>query len=588
MIIIQGRTHAPQDIEQTVEQVNLSIRQTGFTAAFTVEIEDEPRLVIVAEVERRYHQRQQASNRTRKDRRQPTHHSSVHQPLDIEDVIAGIRHSVSQYHNLSVYAVVLLRADAMPKTRGKIQREVCRANFLAGKLESIAESRLVSRDDSPSHLPTSQTHELLQWLRSDLSQRVHSGESDILLELSHRGLLTLQLPVQSGGLGFNHHDTLQVLQQLGAIDISLALFVVRSGMGVTLDHYPKLSIAALCLGGMKRCAQLMVNEPLDHPVMLMRLSELTMAIAAVEALVNQMGTLLDQDESIPSALYFAGKAAAPEFFWQAASWIPQPQMLKDANLLRRFDTSIETLYPILGAEVIHHGNDLYQFLRDKLQAPGIAENLRTAAFQIHARYANSIGRFASLFAATQWAESVIGEVTTWAILWAAVGRALDATPSRALQQAFTWAQLQFEHRLFQALIPMPTEMVLATADEMVTTIADYSGAIGGAAEHQSLGFAVGGAKHPTAAIPRSVQTWITQWIAQRLGIDSQIIHPQQPLSEYGVDSMIAIELMQDLGSWFPHSLQLDAKLVEHFPTLGSLASHLDVRINQHLVDRDED
>jgi hypothetical protein len=584
MITLQGRTYAPQDIEQTVEQVNPSIRQKGYTAAFTVEVDAEPRLVIVAEVERRYHQRQQTSNRIRSDRRQPSPHSPVHQPLDIEDIIAGIRQSVSEYYQIPVYAVVLLRAEAMPKFQGEAKRQACRTHFLSGTLESIAESRLVSQEDSPSHLPTGQTHELLQWLRSDLSRRVDSGESDVLLELGHRGLLTLQLPVQSGGLGFNHHDTLQVLQQLGAIDASLALFVVRSGMGVTLPHYPKLSIAALCLGGMKRCAQVLTNEPIDHPVMVVRLSELTMAIATVEALVNQMGALLDQEEMMPPALYFVAQIAAPEFFWQAASWMQSPQMLKDASLLRQFETTPEILSTVLGARTIHHGDELYLFLREKLRAPGIAENLRTAVFQIHDRYSHSHGRFADAATAIQWAEQVIGEVTTWAVLWAAVGRALDAKPSRSLQQAFTWAQLQFEHRLFQALIPMPTEMVLASADDLVATVTDYAQTVGDLGEQQILSHG----NRSSSAVQRSVQTWIAQWIAQRLGIDSHLIHPLHPLADYGVDARVAVELMRDLGTWFPHSLQLDAKLVEHFPTLGSLASHLDVRINQHLVDRDDD
>jgi hypothetical protein len=584
MITIQGRTYAPQDIEQTVEQVNPSIRPSGYTAAFTVEVDAEPRLVIVAEVERRYHQRQQTSNRIRSDRRHASPHSQVHQPLDIEDIIAGIRQSVSDYHHLSVYAVVLLRAGAMPKVSADQKREACRTHFLSGSLESIAESRLVSQEDFPSHLPTGQTHELLQWLRSDLTQRVDSGESDVLLELGHRGLLTLQLPVQSGGLGFNHQDTLQVLQQLGAIDASLALFVVRSGMGVTLPHYSKLSIAALCLGGMKRCTQGLTNEPIEHPLMVMRLSELTMAIAAVESLVNQMGALLDQEEIIPPALYLVCKTMAPEFFWQAASWMQSPQMLKDANLLRRFETPIDTLSTMLGARVIHHGDELYLFLREKLRAPGIAENLRTAALQIYDRYSHSQGRFADASTAVQWAEHVIGEVASWAILWAAVGRALDAMPSRSLQQAFTWAQLQFEHRLFQALIPMPTEMVLASAEDLVATVTNYAKTVGDIGEHPAFS-----QRHSSsAAVQRSVQTWIAQWIAQRLGIDAHVIHPLHPLTNYGVDARVAVELMRDLGTWFPHSLQLDAKLVEHFPTLGSLASHLDVRINQHLVDLDED
>jgi len=652
----------PQNIEQTVERVNASIRQPGFTAAFTVEIGGDARLVIVAEVERRYRQSQpEEQAETWGDRRQsnPDDHVPVHQPLDIEDIIAGIRYSVAKHHDLPVYAVLLLRAGIMPlMPDGRIDRGICRESFLAGTLEAIAESRLIINETndqadsvnrpaqagvnatSEGHLTPSKDHSkeasdrsvevILQGLRSLRMPAQNRDISPLVTDLGQRGLLGMQIPTQYGGLGFDHCSTLRVLQQLGAIDLSLALFTsIHNALGVyPIMHYSsvatrqellpllatgqelavfalmeegsdsfsptiiskaiangrgdwqlwgkkiwsspeaswtpgifnifvqqvdaqgnpqgmagfvvrdslhherigtlrntlflegdtvssdqrlskvgagmdiaqnvmqhhRLSIAAVCLGGMKRCAQITIqatqhttsaDQPFDHPVTLMGLSEMTLAIAAVESLVSHLGLLLDQGYPIPMEAYLACKTSAPEFFWKSADNLVKflgerrdvLEILQDARMLRMVEGSTETLNSLLGEQVIYDGDALHQFLCHELYAPDIAEALKTAAFQIHDRYTQFPGRFTPP-AASQWADGAIGAIATWAILWSAVGRALNATPSPLLQQTFNWAQLQFEHRLFQALIPMPTEVTLSTAEEMIGEVAHYRAAIG--------------------------------------------------------------------------------------------------------------
>jgi alkylation response protein AidB-like acyl-CoA dehydrogenase/acyl carrier protein len=737
----------PQTIEQTVERVNASIRQPGFTAAFTIEIEAEPRLVIVAEVERRYRRSQpEEQAETWGDRRQTNSDDQppVQQPLDIEDIIAGIRHSVSAHHDLQVHAVVLLRAGIMPMLpNGQVDRDACREKFLAGTFEVIAESRLiVNPADAAPTRRTDLSEDFLESLLEELSAHRASFQTGdrfrLIASLGEQGLLGMQIPVHYGGLELNHANTLRVLQQLGAIDIPLALFVSihnalgvypimhyasratrqellpllatgqeqaafavleagsdsflptvaakaiangqgdwqlwgkktwssppshssprifnifaqqvdaqgnaqgvtgfvvraslrqeRSGIlnnalylegatvraeqrlskiGVGIDiaqnamQYHRMTIAAVCLGGMKRCAQLIVDatrqtiisedQPFDHPVTLMGLSETTLAIAAVETLVTHIGQLLDQGYPVPMEAYLACKTSAPEFFWKSADNLVQflgeridtLQILQDARMLRMVEGSTETLNSMLGEQVIYDGDALHQFLTHELQAPGIAENLRTAAFQIHDRYASFGGRFTEL-AASQWSDGAIGALATWAILWASVGRALNATPSPLLQQAFNWAQLQFEHRLFQALIPMPSEVTLASAEELLAEVAHYGDTIG---ELSDLPMPAPESGSDRAPADRSIQTWVMSWIGKRLGIDSKSVDPQCSLAEYGLDSIMAGELIQDLGSWFPDSLQLDAHLIWNFPTIGSLASHLDVRLNQRLVDQDGD
>ena len=78
--------------------------------------------MIVAEVERHYLPRRD-------------------QPADVQEVIQSIKRAVAKYHELGVYAVVLLKPGGIPKTSsGKMQRSACRANFLAGSLNTIEKS----------------------------------------------------------------------------------------------------------------------------------------------------------------------------------------------------------------------------------------------------------------------------------------------------------------------------------------------------------------------------------------------------------------------------------------------------------------
>jgi acyl-CoA synthetase (AMP-forming)/AMP-acid ligase II len=129
LVIIDGRNHYPQDIELTVEQSHPALRP-GCCAAFSVDVAGEERLIVLAEVDRRYQSER-------------CHHgvTSGFDPerrvmLNVETVVKTIRRSVAEDHAVGVYAVVLLKAGSIPKTSsGKIQRHACRASFLDDALE---------------------------------------------------------------------------------------------------------------------------------------------------------------------------------------------------------------------------------------------------------------------------------------------------------------------------------------------------------------------------------------------------------------------------------------------------------------------
>lgn len=116
MIIIRGRNHYPQDIEETVAQSHEAL-QSGSGVAFAVEVNGEERLVVVQEIKRAY-------LRT----------------ANLEEVLGNVRQAVVQVHQLQIHATLLLKPGALPKTSsGKVQRRACREAFLHNRLAPLNE-----------------------------------------------------------------------------------------------------------------------------------------------------------------------------------------------------------------------------------------------------------------------------------------------------------------------------------------------------------------------------------------------------------------------------------------------------------------
>ena len=74
---------------------------------------------------------------------------------------------------------------------------------------------------------------IINWLQGFARNRLDSAEADerryippnVFLELGSQGLLGLQVPVSLKGLGLTTLEAMRVMEQLGAIDLSLAACV---------------------------------------------------------------------------------------------------------------------------------------------------------------------------------------------------------------------------------------------------------------------------------------------------------------------------------------------------------------------------
>jgi acyl-CoA synthetase (AMP-forming)/AMP-acid ligase II len=137
LIIMAGRNLYPQDIERTVEECHPALRPTC-CAAFSVEVDGQEQLVILAEVEPRY--KPERDIKTRPSQDETAHHQAAaeerHPLLDAGALLRAIRQVVAEEHDAHAYAVMLLKAGSLPKTSsGKVQRHACRNSFQAGSLE---------------------------------------------------------------------------------------------------------------------------------------------------------------------------------------------------------------------------------------------------------------------------------------------------------------------------------------------------------------------------------------------------------------------------------------------------------------------
>ena len=114
LIIVRGQNYYPQDLEFTAERTDQRL-SPGCSAAFSIEISGEERVVLVQEI------RSSAS------------------VADLQGVMEQIRGAIFQEYELTLHEIVLIKARTIPKTgSGKIQRKACKAKYLNSELEVIA------------------------------------------------------------------------------------------------------------------------------------------------------------------------------------------------------------------------------------------------------------------------------------------------------------------------------------------------------------------------------------------------------------------------------------------------------------------
>ena len=112
VIIIRARNHYPQDIEQSAEEAHPAVLPG---AAFAVETDEgDEELVVVHQIDRQF------------------------RSANMDEIVRAIRRAIVEQHELDPHAIVLIRQTSLPITSsGKVQRALCREQYLAGELKIV-------------------------------------------------------------------------------------------------------------------------------------------------------------------------------------------------------------------------------------------------------------------------------------------------------------------------------------------------------------------------------------------------------------------------------------------------------------------
>ena len=757
LVIVNGRNIYPQDVEMLVEEV-AGFLEPNRCAVFGVDDGGQERLAIVLEADRRL---------VRIARRGRGDTASLAQ---LDALVARIRSAVASRFGTTVERLVLVRPGSFPRTSsGKVQRALCRALAAREELDVVYAARdqhprrrgSDGRDPGAAEQSRRTAAEMRDWLRRWAPRRLDSRMMDerrsmpphVLLDLGNHGFLGMQAPVALGGRALATGDLLRLMEQLAAIDLTLATAVgVHNGLGLrpvlrfaperlraavaphlaggrqlaafaltepaaganplamrtraqrcpggwrlsgdkhliglanwagwitvvarALDEqgvalgtvalllpddapglsqeaealtmgmramvqnglrfddvfvpdthvlgrpgagmevardamaFARLGIGALCVGGMKRCAQLMLRYAsrrevaggrlLEHPVTLARLDGLTGAIGALEALVRALGACDERggahgahegqggahgahdgqggahgaSRGLPQEACMACKCVASELLWEAADMLMQmlggrgylepnlaPLLMRDARVMRILEGPTEALYVHLGAGALDGG--CLAFAADVLDAPDVAQQARTAL----------------LAAGTACPSHAAGELCAWTLLVAACGDG-PAAP---------WAR-----RRWSALLAQLRHGAPAAPATLAARVAAYADAIGtpdqeaageGHARDPLLepGWATGaGEAAALASVPAPAPAGLedTRALVRRCllyGLDGGVetLGDDQPFVEVGLDSLsampVALALERQTG------MAINAELLYEYQTVAQLAAYLDAR-----------
>jgi amino acid adenylation domain-containing protein len=194
LIIVRGRNLYPQDIELTAQRSHDALR-LGSNAAFTVERENEERLVVVQELE---------------FRAKP----------NLDSVITAIRQAVTEAHEIEVYGVVLIKPGSIPKTSsGKIQRRATRNQFLAGTLNIVASDFIETQECSEGESKLTRK-ELLQQSSQEAQLLLESYLQTNIARILKRSPQEIEVTSPLTSLGL---DSLKVFELINLIEADLGV-----------------------------------------------------------------------------------------------------------------------------------------------------------------------------------------------------------------------------------------------------------------------------------------------------------------------------------------------------------------------------
>jgi len=132
LVIVDGRNHYPQDLEESAQEASRALR-TGYVAAFSVPANQLPAEVFAnSHAGLKYDPEDTSEQLVIVGERAAGAHK-----LDYQPIADDIRAAIAVRHGVTVRDVLLVQAGSVPRTSsGKIGRRACRAAYIDGTLRS--------------------------------------------------------------------------------------------------------------------------------------------------------------------------------------------------------------------------------------------------------------------------------------------------------------------------------------------------------------------------------------------------------------------------------------------------------------------
>jgi acyl carrier protein len=147
LIIIRGSNFFPSDIEHSVENCHVALRKNA-SAAFSMDIDEQEKLIIIQEIERAYMR-----------------------DFDADEIFESIRNAVFADHGIQPGVITLARMGSIKKTSsGKTQRFAMRAVWKKQEMEVLAEWKSKDKKENIASVIGFRPEFLREWMINWMSQ----------------------------------------------------------------------------------------------------------------------------------------------------------------------------------------------------------------------------------------------------------------------------------------------------------------------------------------------------------------------------------------------------------------------------------
>lgn len=328
------------------------------------------------------------------------------------------------------------------------------------------------------------------------------GMSGYLVPQGAKGLSIGQDYPTMGIRGFSKN---KIIMDNISVSSEHLLGKIGEGMEIAQDNmmYIRLCLAAATVGAMKRCAQLMYRYAerriiatgplLENPVTLVRLSEITAVIDAIDNFIYLISSIYDQDPSlVPEEAFVVSKILGSEYLGWVADLAVQilgargyeegcdiSKIFRDARVFRIFEGPTEALNMYIGSRILAQNSCLEMFISNTLNQKQLFDEIKQNVDRVKDNcLTTKTELFSKPFSVNYWAQALVGDIITYGLLLACIEYSLQQNKSDNLQRASLWIRSKYNETVQKTLAFSNGEKVIAQSKQLREFIAGYTKTIG--------------------------------------------------------------------------------------------------------------